>query len=270
LASRFKEQYPEAMGQSERQRALLLAKFVRDQGFRGSSYEDYYHLKNSFLGFAVRHGHSTLPIISSVFYCAIASRLAIDAHPCEVSYHVYTIVVLPNDESIYLDTFKSADVMSDESMLQQVVEMGVPSPAEPVQYYLKPALTKSILLRSALNIQTSIQQGGGAVATTSTNVNRNAAEFATVCAFALLGGRMNVRNLEILCRCLQEFTADIGFVEKEILPILTPGQSTFLKRFCGALRQENNTPKKPNLRSNVEHGLIRVGRRCMLNPLLIC
>jgi F-box protein 21 len=118
-------QYPDFRTLGARQKASTLAYHLREQGFCGVSDASYGALRNSFIGIVLSSTtHESLPLISVAIYCALAKRLGLDARPCILLYHVYTLVHAPKDynldgqykptssdklDSMYLDPFRSSD-----------------------------------------------------------------------------------------------------------------------------------------------------------------
>ena len=83
LARAVLEEHPNFRQLSTRLQASVLALFLREQGFRGVAETSYRALRNSFIGLVLRSPtHESLPLISVAIYCAVASRLGLDARPC--------------------------------------------------------------------------------------------------------------------------------------------------------------------------------------------
>ena len=173
LADRFRHHHPAYMDMSDRRRAIAVADFVLAQGLVGiqGNVDAHYHdLQNNFIGLALRSGQrSSLPLISVAIYCCIAQRLGLDARPCGFPWHALAIVesadghsldgrqlaVGSAQERMYMDPFRSAEEVQAETLIAQLVSMGVPQVDHAKLLDIAP--TAEIVARCARSIIRSFQ-----------------------------------------------------------------------------------------------------------------
>ena len=89
---------------SLKRKALLLVSFLRRHDLLGlgtnSNETVYRSLRNNLISFALcQKDHSSLPLVSTVIYCAVARRLGLEAHPVNYPGHIHAIV-FPKQDSI--------------------------------------------------------------------------------------------------------------------------------------------------------------------------
>lgn len=172
LAQEFLKEYPSFHNWTTRRKASILANFFREQGFRGVGDTSYGALRNSFIGLVLRTpGHKSLPLISVAIYCALASRVGLDARPCGMLFHVYCLVYAPKDYNLdgeykptsstelgfmYLDPFRSSDEVDKQDLLRTLREMAVPSSEH--AGFLSHTDNREMTLRTGRNIMNSVQQ----------------------------------------------------------------------------------------------------------------
>ncbi|KAF2278336.1 YccV-like-domain-containing protein [Westerdykella ornata] len=171
LARRLLRKYPAFPDMSTRAKASTLGQFLHDQGFRGVSDESYRALRNSFIGLAMRlPKHESLPLISVAIYCAIASRVGLNARPCGFIFHVICWVSAPKSytldgeykpsqsdelDTMYVDPFRGGDEVFKADLIRKLKGLAVP--ASQHAYYLSPSTTSELVIRTARNITASVQ-----------------------------------------------------------------------------------------------------------------
>lgn len=171
MAKDFLKAYSTFHEMDTRRKASTLASWFREQGFTGVPEASYYALRNSFIGLALRSpNHQSLPLISVAVYCALASRLGLDARPCGMLGHVYCLVYAPKDydldgrykptsstdlDFMYLDPFQSSDEVDRHDLQRTLREMGVPSSQH--EGFLSHTSIRAIAIRTARNIINSVQ-----------------------------------------------------------------------------------------------------------------
>lgn len=171
LAHGLLQQYPHFRHMNSRRKASTLASYLRDQDYTGVPDTSYRALQNSFIGLVLRSPtHESLPIVSVAIYCAVAQRLGLDARPCGLLFHVYTIVYAPKNYNLdgkykptssaeldymYLDPFRSSDEVRQDDLQRMLRNMGVPSSKH--NTYLSCTTTREMVLRTARNIMNSVQ-----------------------------------------------------------------------------------------------------------------
>jgi F-box protein 21 len=171
LATGVMETYPDFRDLSPRMKAYTLASYLREQGFKGVPDTSYRALGNSFIGLVLSSAtHESLPLISVAIYCALARRVGLDARPCGVLFHVYTLVYAPPNhdldgkykpssstalEYMYLDPFRSSNEVGKGDLQRTLRDMGVPSSEQ--SHFLSDTTTREMVLRTARNIMNSVQ-----------------------------------------------------------------------------------------------------------------
>ncbi|MCJ1356924.1 MAG: hypothetical protein MMC33_006920 [Icmadophila ericetorum] len=171
LAQRIRDAYPGLEQESPRQKAVIIAIYVRTHGFAGVNESSRYHdLRNNFLGIALfQEDHSSLSLISVVIYCCIATRLGLDAQPCCFPFHVLAIIkpsggcdldekplaekVVP--APMYMDPYRTEQETPVADLKAQLLTMGALSSSHAM--YLDASPVGDIVLRSARNIINSVQ-----------------------------------------------------------------------------------------------------------------
>jgi F-box protein 21 len=172
LARRCREQHPEFDGLSTRAQALILASFLRSQGFTGVSDERYLNLRNNFIGISLQDDqHESLPLITVATYVSVAERLGLRAECCAYPFHIYAIVTAPRGycldgkqssefesraDKMYLDPFRSEVEVAEETLRQNLSGLGIHSQVHDM--YLHPASTRELVLRTSRNIMRSVQE----------------------------------------------------------------------------------------------------------------
>lgn len=150
--------------------------FLRRHNLTGISSEICYRdLQNNYIGIALRDAdHPSLPLISVAIYCALATRLGLDARPCGMPNHVHAMVFPPagetldgrplihendNSEPMYLDPYQSDSEVPVENLRSMLASWGLP----PVEFsrYLGDASVANIVLRTSRNILATVHEFRG-------------------------------------------------------------------------------------------------------------
>jgi len=172
LAARIRKEHDEFDDLSTRQKALFVVATLRMYGFTGVKADHMYGaLQTNFIGVALQdEEHQTLPLISVGIFCAVASRLGLDAHPCGYPWHVYGIVNAPDGltldgrpapegadrDRIYVDPFRSSSEVELSELRSTLTSLGAAPPSH--HTYLNEAPTREIVLRTARNIVNSVDR----------------------------------------------------------------------------------------------------------------
>ncbi|KAF1837994.1 F-box domain-containing protein [Decorospora gaudefroyi] len=171
LANGLLEEHVDFRDLSPRLQASTLASYLREHGFNGVPDTSYRALRNSFIGLVLRSAkHESLPLITVAIYCAIAQRVGLDARPCSILFHVYTLVYAPRNYNLngeykptsseeldymYLDPFRSTSEVAPADLQRLLHDMGVPSREH--SSFLTETDTREMVLRTARNIMNSVQ-----------------------------------------------------------------------------------------------------------------
>lgn len=171
LAVSFKEMHSDYQELGIRTKALTLASFLRAHDFRGVAQDDEYHnLPNNFIIRALNDpNHPALPLVCVAIYCALATRIGLNAKPCGFPMHVYAIVEQDGDrnldggplsdsaerERMYIDPFREEVEVPSSHLTSQLNSMGASGVAS--ESLLGPASTTEITLRTSRNIMHSVR-----------------------------------------------------------------------------------------------------------------
>jgi F-box protein 21 len=279
LAAQVHADYPKFGELSTRQKAAVLANFMRDQGFRGVSETSYRALQNSFIGFVLRSPeHESLPLITVAIYCALASRLGMDARPCGFIFHVYCLVYAPEHydldgkykptsstdlDFMYLDPFRSSQEVNQNDLLSTLREVGV-APSDQ-NAFLTHTTTREMAMRTGRNVMNSVQT----IRRQSEAFNQmlmpaylrwrqpdiDSAFYAAIWAFLMLsvsdpaeGLAAAARRRQYLPYLLDHFQAnypwEVALLEKYALPLFEDQpERERLSNYARAIKDEDSTPK---------------------------
>lgn len=176
LAKQLKAAHVNFHDLSQRRKALVIARFLRDNDLTGMASElQYRDLKNNFIGIALQDkNHPSLPLISSAIFCAIARRFGLDAGCCDFPNHVHAVVSPNNGETLdgpiqkaslgppepmYLDPYRSDEEVPVEYLKTQLLAWGVQ--ADDFPRFLTQMTTRRIALRTSKSILTTIHEFRG-------------------------------------------------------------------------------------------------------------
>ncbi|KFY24642.1 hypothetical protein V493_05117 [Pseudogymnoascus sp. VKM F-4281 (FW-2241)] len=161
---------------SQRRKALVIARFLRDKDLTGMASElQYRDLKNNFIGIALQgENHPSLPLISAAIFCAIARRLGLNAGCCDFPHHVHAVVSPNNGETLdgqihkeslgppelmYMDPYRSDSEVPVEHLKTQLLAWGVQD--DDSARFLNPMGMRRITLRTSKSILTTIHEYRG-------------------------------------------------------------------------------------------------------------
>ncbi|KAH7138303.1 Hemimethylated DNA-binding protein YccV like-domain-containing protein [Dendryphion nanum] len=284
LAQDVLKLYPDFKQQSTRMKASLLASFLRERGFKGVSDVSYGALRNSFIGLALHTPpHESLPLISVAIYCALASRLDLDARPCGFVFHVYTIVYAPKNytlddvykptsadevDNMYLDPFRSSDEVPLFDLQEQLRSYGIPG--SEYDRYLSHATTREMVIRTARNIINSVQtireteRSRFGVQSNWLNAypDMDSSFYATIWAMLILGpsdeehgalSNLSTRRRQYLPYLLEHFQVhypwDITLLEQHVIPLFdTQPEGNRLRDFVRSMHRADSMAKAPKPR----------------------
>ncbi|KFY03431.1 hypothetical protein O988_01484 [Pseudogymnoascus sp. VKM F-3808] len=176
LARKLRATHVDFHNLSQRRKALVAARFLKDNDLTGMASElQYRDLQNNFIGIALQdENHPSLPLISSAIYCALARRLGLDAGCCDFPNHVHAVVSPNNGETLdgpihkasslppepmYLDPYRSDREVPVEYLKTQLVAWGVQ--VDDFPRFLSQMSTRRIALRTSKSILTTIHEFRG-------------------------------------------------------------------------------------------------------------
>jgi F-box protein 21 len=178
LATRLRRAQPNFDALSQRNKAIAIGQFLRQNNLTGLTSERHYRdLKNNYISIALQdQKHHSLPLISVAIYCSLAQRLGLDARSCAFPSHVIAIIYPKNSESLdgplsnssrdvaepmYLDPWRSDIEVPAEQLRTQLQEWGVASADFP--RYMNDTSTRNLVIRTSRNILATFQEfrGGG-------------------------------------------------------------------------------------------------------------
>ncbi|KAI9738327.1 MAG: hypothetical protein M1834_008825 [Cirrosporium novae-zelandiae] len=287
IAQAILELHPTWTIMSTRRKALAIGAFMRSHNFHGiRSDSAYRNLENCFIGLALEdENHQSLPLISVAIYSCIATRLGIDAKPCPFPFHVYAVVhppqgftldspaissppfsspqLLDDQEVMYMDPFRTSSEIPLSSLKAQLRSLQFHAPNTP---YLGAASVSEMVIRSARNIMTSVQEAnqrqtaanhaaGHHLAPIPTFPETDGAFYAALWANVLIGvpppGQEDAPRGTMLTPTRRRF---LPFLNDHITSHL-PTDACLLEKF--ALPLFRNLPESAHIRETVR--LIRSG-----------
>ncbi len=273
LAEKALVEIPEFRRLPTRQKALAIATFLRAQGFKGVDQDAFLDLENNFLGVALADNrHRSGPLISSVIYCSVATRLGLCATPAWYPLHVYVTVrsygeisldgdPLPNNappEVMYLDPFRN-DREAPLRWLLAALEHVDGGENFVVDGELIMADAPDLLVRSSRNIQISLQKllELGSTPWWQSDLDRNAAKYAASWV-SFLSERDQVTNVERLFNTVRSyFEVDMDLVQWFVLPVLQGlREYRYVQAIVGDMRALDAKPKPVQSR-NGENGHVK-------------
>jgi regulator of sirC expression with transglutaminase-like and TPR domain len=146
VAGAVEQQVAGDIGSDAARSALAEEVFVR-QGFAGNATE-YYDPRNSYLNEVIDRRRG-IPITLAVVYLSVGRRLGMPVHGVNAPGH---FLVRHGDR--VLDPFASGRIVADETLLEQLRQMGVSEPEPQLERLLTtPPDTRSILVRMLGNLK---------------------------------------------------------------------------------------------------------------------
>ncbi|GAA6044201.1 hypothetical protein JCM8097_004667 [Rhodosporidiobolus ruineniae] len=203
-------------------------------------------------------GPGTLPMTLVAIFCSlirrlpVAQQLKIRAYP--VGFPGTLLAGLKyegSDEMLYVNVFSAGKIMRADRMKEMLRAMNTPALPE----FFQPASARSMCIRVARNILTSIRQGEHANGIPLSHDEATSSLYSIAHAFFLLTERStNFDNTEqveayadwLVSLCQAEYPHDVAFIEQRVAP--TFSEETDKRRqvleLCQAIREEDQTPKE--------------------------
>lgn len=291
IAENFRNEIQDLEERSTRSKVIALAEYIRETDLVGVDGETRYHdLRNNFVGIALQdEKHPSLPLVSVVIFCCLATRLGINAQPCGFPFHVLAIIkpslgyTLDGGTArtpelcppMYMDPFRSGQETDVQHLKSQLQSLGVPSSAH--SDHLGASTTQEIVRRCAKNIITSVQalprqNGVAPMSMVLSFPEMDGALYAALWSLILLpeggavaAGMQSARYLDFIVeKMASQYSVDVGLVEEHILPLITDAaHRESLIDTIRVIRTDDRTPKKikartPDLGTSVQYKIGQV------------
>lgn len=158
LKKQFEEAYPDFRHYDLRQKAITVAKFLRNRNLTGLDDEEHFtDFQNNYISAALQDPeHPSIPLISTAIYCSLACRLGLNASFLNFPGHVHAVVTIEDDEPIYMDPYKSAEEVPRSRLIWIMNEVGI----GPEHHHgtLSPTSLQTIVTRNAQNLLNSCKE----------------------------------------------------------------------------------------------------------------
>ncbi|KAI4098489.1 MAG: hypothetical protein L6R37_006476 [Teloschistes peruensis] len=230
---------PQCSEAAPRHKAKLIAGYLQRNGITGVADENQYHnLRNNFISRALQScDHESLPLISVIIFCAVSTRLGVEAEPCGFPFHVYAIVKppvghdldgRPVDDTLehqwsYMDPFNSDREVYRSDLEAQLKDMGVP--AADHNMLLSASSVADMVRRTSRNIIESIQTNSHVTSIGSVDPEPDSAFYGALWALLILpephsGLFQRARFLPYILEYLErQYVFDVRLIERILLPI---------------------------------------------------
>lgn len=266
LAANFRTEYPDLDDFTTRQKALAVASYLRAHNLTGNeggiAYRD---LQNNYIGIALQDpNHPSLPLISVAIFCALASRIGLDARFCGMPNHISAMVHPEHSKTLdgrdaegrddagpmFLDPYRSDKEVPASHLRETLTSWGI-DPSE-FHRYMGEASATSLVLRTSRNILATVQEFRGR-ARTANNIGHpsiklhgnpfadmDTAFYSSLWANFLLsnpiaraeGGPQQTQFIPmILERFERLYPMDTTFIQKYVCPVLNSRQLAGAEQF---------------------------------------
>ena len=294
IAAAVRESDAEFDGRSIRQKAVLIAEYLRSHGLVGNPNEDEYHnLRNNFISIALfEDPHTSLPLQSVAIYCSVARRLGINARPSNYPAHVHAVIEAPphlsldgaekvqlqdpEPEIMHMDPWRSTEEVPREQLTLRLSQMGAPQTQH--RTYLGATSTFELAIRTGRNIMHSVQEARDHYRQHATTFNRTtpypdieAAWYSMLWSMMILGDNTSsASTLHRRRQCLpylaehfqQHFPEDLGLVESVIAPMFQgEREHTVLMHMITTNRSGDANPKAPCRRTSEKKVEFKIGQQ---------
>jgi len=271
-----------------RQKAVLVASYLRDQGLVGMKPDRIYEdLRHNFIGLALKQEeHSSLPLISTAIYCAVAHRLGLNARPCGIPGHVLSMVYpspgmdldgrpLTDDAHgcpMFLDPFTSGVELPFDELCRVLHRQGV----NPGNYagHLRPTEDIDTVLRAGRNLVNSVQEFWDTHQLNGRPLpDPPTAFYGAIWMFMLLDGRHSLQHLamrqrrqylpHLITRFETDFPMDAFMLQEYLTPLFDNTEEEMsLRDTLRGVIAEDTMPRDVKNRSQLAPGQVkyRVGQ----------
>ena len=282
----LRQDYPGVDDSSPRDKATLVARYLKAKGWTGMRGDrDYHNVEHSFIGVALYgEGHNSLPLITVAIYCYVVRALGLRAAPCSFPLHVHALIRPPlgsdldghplpadaEDPAMYMDPFRSDEEVSINSLKGQIRIFSHQFSNAEVESFLLESNARDITIRCARNIFNSQQS----VQPPLEDVDKYNAIYGAAWASVLVPKRTGIQNPEELTLLMQAFfedsTFDVGLIQQHVLPLCEDlHEYNMYMKECGAIRRRDEMPKRGRDRSGknavVKHKVGQVFRHKRYN-----
>jgi F-box protein 21 len=270
LAARFISQTPSMSQLSTKEKVLVLCEFMKQEGFRAATSEEYRKVQSAYIGISLRTTRAYIPLPYAAIFCSLAKRIGLDAHMCGYPFHVLAIVKEDNGENIYVDPScsKGDERIRDLNKLKDDLQ-GL---AESVEDHVRPSPTQDMIIRTCQNIFQSLRHGINYVVAVEGRRHSAALSrsdmYASLIASILLGRQRGVGGIsrDLLTFMSEDVYMDVCFLEEDIFRMAGANLALreLISRKCTYLRELDSAVKPPRRRSE-EKKAIKVNH---LSPFL--
>ena len=293
IADAVRDSDAEFETRSIRQKAVLIAEYLRLHSLVGNTNDDEYHaLRNNFISIALfEDPHTSLPLQSVAIYCSVARRLGINAKPSNYPSHVHAVIEAPPNlsldgaekiqlqdpepEIMHMDPWRSSEEVPREQLTLRLTQMG--APATQHRSHLGATGTFELAIRTGRNIMHSVQEARDRYRQHATNPNRStpypdieAAWYSMLWSMMILGDTNSASTLHRRRQCLpylaehfqQHFPEDLGLVENVIAPMFAgEREHTVLMHMITTNRAGDANPKAPCRRTAEKNVEFKIGQQ---------
>ncbi|KAJ5162462.1 hypothetical protein N7492_007854 [Penicillium capsulatum] len=236
VAARFATSDLDLNSRTPREKALLLASWLRQNHLTGmDAGREYHSLEHNFLGLALKSpAHDSLPLISATIYCYVAQKFGLNARPCGFPFHVHVIITpQPGFDMngtalasanpgppMYVDPFRGARETPVSDLRDQLVFLGASGPEQ--RDLLSESMVSEIVLRCSKNILNSVSRTQRHDMP-APSVDVVSAKYAAIWSSMLLLDSRTIdlqHQLPLLMELFAtDFPSDIFLVEEYIVPL---------------------------------------------------
>lgn len=248
IVARLKDEQPELVQLSPRQKTVGIARFLRDRNLTGIERgKEFYRIEHNFLGIALTdEGHNSLPLTSAAIYCYVARKLGLTADPCGFPFHVHVIIrpdpgydmdgrPLPEGQQgdpTYMDPFRSIEETPVSELENQLNFLGALTLSQST--FLRASFPGEIALRCGRNIMNSVVQSSHLQDTELDIVN---AKYAALWSSMLFAGYADANGMahplrrqvghiplrrhlpSLMEHFATEFPVDVYLIEQYLIPL---------------------------------------------------
>ncbi|KAI5265043.1 YccV-like-domain-containing protein [Aureobasidium subglaciale] len=154
-------------------KAVAISRHMREHNLLGCSAETFSLMRYRFITHVLTHpdDKSSIPMQSVVIFCCVAQRLGVKAWPCNFPGKIHAVIEPPYGPSIkdtrasytipedvvWMNPFDHDDILSGQAMRDMLHQMPHYSTPESQYSCLTRAYTRALVLRTGVNIITTMQ-----------------------------------------------------------------------------------------------------------------
>ncbi|GAA5839171.1 hypothetical protein JCM11251_003695 [Rhodosporidiobolus azoricus] len=196
----------------------------------------------------------TLPMTLVSIFCSLVRRLplarslGISAKPVGFPGTVLaSLTYVTTGERVFVNVFSNGTIMSMDTLRTMLRAMG----QTPSEEFFRPATAREMCLRVARNILTSVRHGERRHGQPISHEDATSALYSAAHAFFLLTDHSDADGDQfatycdwLVSLCQSEFPLDVSFLEKRVVPLLSPRRRDAIEALCEAVREEDRTEKE--------------------------